>query len=119
MAGHSKQLDQILEKLRDLDTRLSLIEKKNGFKSSVESPSELANSKGTKGLQAGILLLVKHGFFAKQRTALEVKEELDREAYFYSIQAISMALTRDFTKKKLVLTRVKNELGTWVYALRK
>ena len=116
MSGASGQSNRILKRLNDLESR---VEKLEAMSSPRKTNESIKSKKGSEGLQGGIQLLVDNGFFAKQRTSSEVKAELDREAYFYSIQTVTKALTRDFTKRKQILTRVKNEEGTWVYAIRK
>jgi hypothetical protein len=70
------------------------------------------------GLTGGIQLVVDNGFFKKPVLVTEVHEELKREGYFHSIQAVDTIIRRSFVKKKKILNRVKID-GVWQYVLRK
>lgn len=70
------------------------------------------------GLIGGIQLLIDNGFFKKPVLVTEVNEELRREGYFYTVQAVDTILRRDMVKRKKILTRAQID-GVWQYVLRK
>ena len=75
---------------------------------------KIRNFSGAKG---GIMLLISQNFFNKKRNAPEVKTELIKHNYHYSIQVVQTALNR-FSKPAGPLVAFK-EGGKKVYAKRK
>lgn len=69
------------------------------------------------GAKGGILLLLENNFFKIPRTALEVKNELEKNDYHYAIQVIQTALNR-LASSKGPLTAMKDAKNK-VYAKRK
>lgn len=104
-----------VEKRMDaLEKRVAKIEKalfENGKKTKKKAETH-------EGLTGGINLLIEQGFFKKLVSVNEILDELKRENYIYSRQAVDIVLRRDFVKKKRVLTRIKED-GIWKYVIRK
>lgn len=70
------------------------------------------------GLSDGIRLLIKNGFFNEPKPMAKIKEELEKEGYFYRGEAIDKLVRHDFMKKKKILTRIKKNTK-WHYVIRK
>jgi hypothetical protein len=70
-----------------------------------------------RGIVGGIRLLQTKSFFAKKRTAIQVKAELEQLGYHYSIAAIQTTLNRASVKKG-PLTSLRED-GKKVYVGRK
>ncbi|NIP62105.1 MAG: hypothetical protein GWN01_11990 [Nitrosopumilaceae archaeon] len=102
------------DKIKALEERIKKLEKE------VFGPSKRKSKSSSKykGLVGGINLLIDNGFFNKPKLVTEVKDELNREGYFHSIQSIDTILRRDLVKRKRTLNRVKED-GVWQYAIRK
>jgi hypothetical protein len=71
-----------------------------------------------KGLTGGIYKLVDGNFFDTPKLVKDVKSELERHGYYYTIQSVNKAMYSDFMKNKNLFTRV-GKRGEWKYVLRK
>ncbi|MEO9277410.1 MAG: hypothetical protein ABI340_06505 [Nitrososphaera sp.] len=71
-----------------------------------------------KGLVGGVQYLVDNNYFNELRSMREIFEELKKEGYYYSLQAVDTILRRDFVLKKKILTRTQED-GVWKYIRRK
>jgi len=69
-------------------------------------------------LSGGINYLIEKDFFKKPKLVTEVQDELQKEGYYYSVQASDTILRRDMVNRKKTLTRIKVG-GVWQYVLRK
>ena len=114
MNNYNKEmLEEIMERLKNLETRVSALEK-----SLASTKEESPKLEKFEGLSGGINKLIHEGFFNTPRSLKEVVNELQRQCYFYAKPAINTALMRDFVKRKNVLTRI-GKRGEWKYVLRK
>ena len=104
----------ITEKLDNLEARVSKLE---SILQQAES-KRLVLSKSAKGLSGAISKLVQDGFLDKPKTRKEVQDELERRGIYYRAPVIHTSLTRDFMKRKDILTRVGKK-GEWRYVLKK
>ena len=102
------------KKLKDFEKRLVKLEKAVFGKKSKRLELKKENS----GIKGGIQLLIKNSFFNKPKSVPEIVSELKREAYHYPTESVRTSLSRDFTKKERVLTRIQ-EKGNYKYVLRK
>ncbi len=99
-------------KLRELENRIVALE---------GSPAKIVKKLASKiysGPSGAIARLIADDFLAVPKSILEVKQEMERQGYFYRFDTISTILRRDFMKSKRQLTRVK-ESGVWKYVVRK
>jgi hypothetical protein len=84
---NEKNIKQILDRLERLESavfgnknqRIKLLKK---------------GARGFKGVTGGIRLLISRGFFTKKRIFKEIKEELTKNGYYSSLQAIQTALNK-------------------------
>ncbi len=74
-------------------------------------------TKNYKGLAGGIRFLIENGFLNEPKTVNEIRDELKREGYHHGIAPISKMLSVNFTNKRKVLKRFRDE-GTWKYIVR-
>lgn len=105
----------VTEKLDTLESRISKLE---SILLQTESEKRRFLSKGAKGPSGAISKLIQEGFLDTPRTRREVQNELERQGYYYRPQVIHTALTRDFMKRKDILTRVGKK-GEWRFVLKK
>lgn len=105
----------VVEKLDKLEARISKLE---SILLQTSGKKTLVLSKSAKGLSGAISKLIQEGFLDRPKTRREVEEELERQGYYYRSPAIHTALTRDFMKRKNLLTRVGKK-GEWRYVLKK
>jgi len=75
-------------------------------------------TKNYKGLAGGIRFLIDNGFLNEPKTANEVRDELKKEGYHHSIASVSKMLSVNFTNKRKILKRFKDE-GMWKYVMRR
>lgn len=108
-----EQIRKIIERLDDLEARVSSLE--NYVKPLMRKP---AAPRKFEGLSGGINKLIDEGFFDAPRSLKEVIEEMRRLGYYYAVPAISTALSRDFMQRKGILTRT-GKRGNWKYVLKK
>lgn len=105
----------VTEKLDKLEARISRLE---SVLLLTESKKRLVLPKSSKGPSGTISKLIKAGFLDTPKTRREVQNELERQGYYYRAPVIHTALTRDFMKKKGILTRVGKK-GEWRFVLKK
>lgn len=98
-----KEFEELKERVRKLEEKIFV--KKENLK--------LENFKGLVG---GINFLIKNGFLDVPKSVEEIKNELDRESYYYPYTSIHKTMI-DFVKKK-ILTRFR-EIDIWKYVIRK
>jgi hypothetical protein len=105
------------KQIKDILTRLEKLEKKVfpvGKQISKVNGEKSENFSGTKG---GILFLLSKGYFNQRRSAPDVKAELGKNDYHYSIQVVQTALNR-LSKGKGGLVAMKEE-GKKIYVKRR
>lgn len=107
--------DEIKKILKNLESRLKKVEKVL-FSNKTERAK--AKSKDYKGLAGGIRFLIDNNFFSQPKSLKEIKNELEKENYYYSQSGIASTLSETFTKSQKILTRIKDKIG-WKYVLRK
>ncbi|KKS66430.1 MAG: hypothetical protein UV35_C0015G0016 [candidate division WWE3 bacterium GW2011_GWB1_42_6] len=82
------------DELQNIISRLEKLEKAV-FAQAKDKETNLKGPLNTfNGPKGGILLLIKNSFFKMPHAALEVKEEITKSGYHYSIQAVQTALNR-------------------------
>ena len=106
---------KVIKRLERLETRVSKLE--STFQQTSRK-KELVLPKNTKGPSGAISKLIQENFLNTPKTRKEVQDELERQGYYYSRQAIHTALTRDFMRRKGILTRIGRK-GEWKYVERK
>ena len=110
----------IIEK--NIEKKFSLLEKRISRLEKIllqrKTVNNIKKSNEYDGLTGGLQLLIDNGFFKKPVLVTEVNEELKREGYYYSIQAVDTIIRRDLVKRKKILNRVKID-DVWQYILRK
>jgi len=102
------------KKIKELENRISKLEK-------TIFGSKVSSKKGKikyKGLSGGINYLIEKDFFKKLKLVTEVQDELQKEGYYYSVQATDATLRKNMVNRKKILTRIKVG-GVWQYVLRK
>lgn len=105
-----KKIEELIEKISNLEKRLSKIE---------GEPTIIKKSKGGfQGLSGGIRLLLKNGFLNEPKSVKEIYEELAREGYHYPKRSVDKLLRVNFMKKQKLLTRIKKG-KVWEYVIRK
>lgn len=112
--NQEKIIKQILERLKRLETAVfgNRFENKNYEKTSKRK------SKYFSGITGGIRLLISKDFFKnKKRTFKEIREELNKNGYFSSRQAVQASLVQLSTPQG-TLVKIK-ERGQNYYAERK
>lgn len=80
--------------LQDIISRLEKLEKVVFPERQDEVVSPPNSSNNFKGPKGGILLLIEKSFFETPHAAPEVKDEIVKNGYHYSIQAVQTALNR-------------------------
>jgi hypothetical protein len=102
--------------IKEILTRLERLEKVVLTRAK-EKIAVVAKKENFSGAKGGLLLLVSKGYFSQRRSATEVKSELMKNEYDYSIQVVQTALNR-LAKGKGELVAMKSE-GKKVYVKRK
>lgn len=102
------------EKLKELEKRISHLESIVLRK----KPGKVVETQKYSGLVGGIQLLIDNSFFDTTRNVPEIVAELKRETYNYPIESIRTSLSRNFTKKQRILTRIQED-KKYKYVLRK
>lgn len=104
------------EEIKDIISRIEKLESAVFQRKSKEVliNTKVQNFVGTKG---GILLLLSKGYINQLRSALDVKNELAKDKYFYSIQVIQTALNR-LSKEKGPIVSMRDS-GKKFYVKRK
>jgi hypothetical protein len=106
-------MKKVMERLDNLEARVSSLEK------SILTVKKIpAVKKEFTGLSGGIRKLINDGFFNKPKSLREIMDEMRRQMYYYSEPAVNTAVTRDFMKRKGLLTRI-GKRSQWKYVLRK
>jgi len=105
-------------KIKELESRIQKLEKVVFKTFTAGKKTSKKSDKSYDGLTGGITLLINNGFFKKPVLVTEVQDELQREGYFYSIQATDTLLRRNMVKSKKILTRIQID-GIWQYVIRK
>ena len=105
-----KQIQNILTRLGKLEKKVFPTEGK-GSKVKDKNPEDFSGTKG------GILFLLSKGYFNQRRSAPDVKAELGKNDYHYSIQVVQTALNR-LSKGKGELVAMK-EGGKKTYVKRR
>jgi len=113
--GEVRMEKEIEKLLKNLENRLEKIENVL-FSDKLEKIK--AKSKDYKGLAGGIRFLIDNNFFSQPKCLKEIKNELEKEDYYYSKSGIASTLSETFTKSQKILTRIKTKEG-WKYVLRK
>lgn len=111
---HEDLAGNITARLDKLETRISKLE---SVLLQTAGKRRLVLSKH-EGLSGAITKLIQEGFLDTPKTRKEVQNDLKRQGYYYAAPAIHTALTRDFMKRKGILTRVGKK-GKWQYVLKK
>lgn len=70
------------------------------------------------GLSGGIRLIIDNKFLNKPKDVSEIVSEMKRENFHYPKESIRKMLSADFTKKKRILTRIK-EGKVFKYVIRR
>lgn len=104
--------EEIQKQFEIIDSRLAKIED-----AVFDQKTERKSPKKYDGVKGGINFLIDNGFFEKLVSVKEIKEELKKEGYIYSIEIVDRSIRREFHKKK-ILAREK-EGKVWKYTLRK
>jgi hypothetical protein len=99
-------------RLKSLEARISDLER--AFSSPKRTKTFAKGS--SKGPTNAILKMIQEGFLDVPKTVREIEQELKRQGYYYSLQAIDATLRRMNVNK--VLTRT-GKRGKWRYAVRK
>ncbi|MDD5680942.1 MAG: hypothetical protein PHI59_06855 [Candidatus Omnitrophica bacterium] len=107
-------MSEIKERLDDFENRLQIIEKAI-FSKKVNARKIEENYKGLAG---GLRYLINANFFSKPKCLKEIKNELEKENYYYSLPGISSTLSETFMKSQRILTRV-GKSHAWKYVIRK
>jgi len=107
---------KIEEKLQELENRIKKIE--TVVFSQEFSKKKDESVKKYEGLIGGMNFLIDNKFFDKPRKVIEIIDELNKEGYHYSRQAVDITLRRDLIKKKKILLRMM-EGKFWNYVIRK
>lgn len=102
--------------IKDILSRLEKLEKEVFPKTKQEIKSKPKDQKFS-GAKGGVLFLLSKGYFAQHRAATDVKVELSKNDYHYSIQVVQTALNR-LSKGKAELVAMKNN-GKKTYVKRK
>lgn len=103
-----KQIKEIIVRLEKLEKAVFL---KDHRQPTDPKPKKFTGAKG------GILFLLSKDYFNRRRSAPEVKEELKKNGYDYSIQVVQTALNR-LSKSKEPLVALRDS-GKRVYVKRK
>ncbi len=103
------EIKSILERLKKLER--AVFGKREGIK------KERFKNENFSGATGGIRLLISQGFFKIKRTLSDIRRELAKNDYHYSIQAAQTALNR-LSKPGSSLVALKG-LGKKVYVKRK
>ncbi len=90
-----------MDQIKNILSRLEKLEKEvfPTAKQPHKVKEKTNNFSGTKG---GVLFLVSKGYFSQRRTAPDVKTELGKNDYHYSIQVVQTTLNRLSKGKGLV-----------------
>ena len=105
-----QQIKKILARLEQLEAAVFSRPKKF-----VKTKAAKLDFSGTKG---GVLFLITKGYFSQRRTAPDVKTELSKNDYHYSIQVVQTTLNRMATGTG-ELVALKDGGGKKVYVKRK
>ena len=111
------EIERLEKRLAALEGRVSSLEGKTA-----SQPSKASHTKADEhlDLSGGIRLLVEGGFLDTPKSRKDVFEELKRLGYFHRKEAVSTALSRDWMKRKRILTRVPTVDGKgWLYVKKK
>jgi len=103
------------EKIKDIEKRLSRLEDivlNKKVKKTIKTDGKYD------GLGGGIQLLIDNSFFNTPKNVPDIVLELKRETYHYPTESVRALLSRDFTKKKRILTRIQ-ENKKYKYVIRK
>jgi len=106
-------IKKVMDRLSNLESRVSSLEK---LMPTIKETRVV--TKEFKGLSGGINKLIDEGFFSRPKSLSQILDEMRRQNYYYSAPAVNTALTRDFMKRKGLLTRL-GKRGEWKYVLRK
>ena len=104
-----------MDQIKNILSRLEKLEKEvfPTAKQPRKAKEKAQNFSGTKG---GVLFLISKGYFNQRRTAPDVKTELGKNDYHYSIQVVQTTLNRLSKGKGLVAMK---EGGKKTYVKRK
>lgn len=106
-------LKKILEKLKDHEARIRLLE--NAPERNIQKDTNgLQTNPNYAGPKGGILLLIKKGFLKSKNTASVIKNELEKEGYVYKIQVVQTALNRLSNSKGPLVKIDENGKKTYV-----
>ena len=101
------QIKNILNRLEKLEYEVFSVRKqKSRIKS--EKPENFSGAKG------GILLLISKKYLDKQRSATDVKIELGKNDYHYSIQVVQTTLNRLSKGRGELVAMKEGEVKTYV-----
>jgi hypothetical protein len=111
-------VDEIVRRLDSLEGRIWKLEE---ALLGVKKPSRIP--KQTSAKSGGVLVtaldeLIKDGIFDQPKTFQEIQKEFERRGHYFKPATIYPCLTRDFMKKRRILTRVGKK-GEWRYVLKK
>lgn len=106
-------MKRVMERLDNLEARVSSLEK-----SRLTLEKTPTVKKEFTGLSGGIRKLIQESFFDTPKSLKQIMDEMRRQMYYYSEPAVNTAVTRDFMKRKGLLTRI-GKRGQWKYVLRK
>ena len=115
------EIDPELKKiLSNINDRLEKIEQRISIDTTTLTEKKQTETKNKKyeGLAGGIQQLIDNNFLDTPKGVPEIVSELKRETYHYPTESIRTALSRDFTKKNRILTRV-SENKKYKYIIRK
>ena len=108
-------MNEIKAKIEDFENRLQKVEE-IVFSAKVSIKKNLKEN--YKGLAGGLRYLINVNFFNQPKRLKEIKAELEKEGYYYSLAGISSTLSETFMKSQKVLTRV-GKSRAWKYVIRK
>ena len=108
---------EVKQEISKIKKRLEKIENVL-FSENLQVGRKTIKQKKYSGLAGGIQLLLDNNFLDVPKDVPTIVSELKREAFHYPTESVRAALSRDFTKKKRILTRVQ-ENNKYKYVKRK
>ncbi len=107
----------INERFSKIEKRLEKMEKVLFSEKSTVGKKTVKQKKYS-GLAGGIQLLIDNKFLNNPKDVPTIVSELKRETYHYPTESVRTSLSRDFTKKQRILTRIL-ENNKYKYVIRK
>lgn len=113
-------VDEIVGRLDSLEGRVWKLEEAllGGAQKPSNVPKPTLSAKNGGVLVTALDELVDDHIFDQPITFQEIQKELERRGHYFKPATIYPCLTRDFMKKRKILTRIGKK-GEWRYVLRK